>query len=71
VESNDALYGGNKGYMDELGTYITKVVEEILAQLTELGNLDKGKQAMRVLDLVNMIVATMQLNESTVVMTGE
>ena len=57
--------------MDELGTYITKVVEEILAQLTELGNLDKGKQAMRVLDLVNMIVATMQLNESTVVMTGE
>jgi hypothetical protein len=122
VESNDALYGGNQGYMEELSTYITKVhppppsplplplpsspppspllpsspspllpsspllpasplplsclpfphfstpstllskiMEEILGQLTELGNLDKGKQAMRVLDLVNTIVATMQV----------
>ncbi len=37
MESNDRLYGGDKAYMEKLGSYVETLMNEILGLLTQLG----------------------------------
>ena len=73
VESNDVLYGGQDSYTQELGTYLNRVVEDILGQLSELGGEagSKERQGTLVLDLVNRVVSNMKLNTQAVNITSK
>lgn len=70
VESNDQLYGGAPEYMKELGESITTTIEEIMKQLTALGErtdaIAKVNQSKLVLDLVNQLASRMDLNNNGV-----
>ena len=69
LDSNDTLYGGEAKYMEELLVFIDKLLEEILAQLASLGEKNditsKKQQGMLALDLVNVLVSTMQMNAAS------
>ncbi len=66
VESNDDLYGGAPGYMFELSQNIATCVQEIVKQLTAIGErsdaASKLCQARLVLDLVNQISTRMEMS---------
>jgi len=65
VESNDKLYGGTADYMAELGETITLVMQEIVKQLSQLGErpeaVAKANQAKLVLDLASTICCRMEM----------
>ena len=67
VESNDRLYGGTPGYMEELGESIVTVVQVILKQLSALGERSEGiakvNQARLVMDFCGTICGTMEISE--------
>lgn len=67
VESNDKLYGGTPAYLKELDTCINQVVQEVLKQLTALGERTeptaKATQAKLVLDLVSTLANRMELTK--------
>jgi hypothetical protein len=66
VESNDRLYGGTPGYMEELGETIVTVVQAILKQLSALGErseaVAKVNQARMVMDLCGTISGAMEIS---------
>ena len=66
IESNDDLYGGSPDYMSELRENIDACVQEILKQLTALGerteSAAKLNQARLLLDFINQIIARMQIS---------
>ncbi len=65
VESNDFLYGGGVEYMSELNTNITTCVQEMLQQLSVMGERTepaaKLNQSRLVLDLANIFACRMQI----------
>jgi hypothetical protein len=69
VESNDVLYGGAPGYAFDLAQNITRCMEEVLKQLTVLGELcssniaAKSSQTKLSLNLVNQILSRMELTK--------
>lgn len=69
VESNDVLYCGAPGYAFDLAQHITGCVEEILKQLTALGELTSTSSMAKIsqtrlsLGLVNQITCRMELNK--------
>ena len=75
LESNDVLYCGAPGYAFELNQQIQVVLDEIMAQLTALGNTpgnrgeptvaSKLNQARMVLSLANQLATRMELSESS------
>lgn len=71
VESNDALYGGAAGYMNELTDMQTVVTAEILKLLSALGERPEvsGKlnQARCALDLVNHLASNMELHQPEII----
>jgi len=68
VESNDKLYGGTPAYLKELDTCIDQVVQEILKQLTAIGERSeptaKANQAKLVLDFVTTLANRMEITKS-------
>lgn len=74
VESNDALYVRSKAYLTELQDTIIACMEEIIRLVTSMGerseSSSKANQVRMILDLVNQLVARMELNQdmSTFVM---
>ena len=69
VESNDVLYCSAPGYAFDLAQQTSKCVEEILKQLTALGETAvsnssaKMTQVRLVLDMVNQLTCRMELNK--------
>ena len=67
VESNDSLYGGAEAYMLELTRLINTCVEEIIKQLTAMGERSdasaKVSQARMIFDLANQISARMDISQ--------
>jgi len=69
VESNDVLYCSAPGYAFDLAQQTSRCVEEILKQLTALGETAatnssaKTAQARLVLDTINQITCRMELNK--------
>jgi hypothetical protein len=65
VESNDFLYGGGVEYMAELNANITTCVQEMLQQLSAMGERTepaaKLNQARLVLDLANTLAGRMEM----------
>lgn len=70
VESNDALYGGAASYMAELQQTLETLLQDVVAQLTALGESDavgaKGQQSALVLELVEQLLVCTRLNASVV-----
>ena len=66
VESNDVLYVGSVAYMQELHENIVACIEEILKQITAMGERaetsSKLMQSRMILDTINQILCRMQLN---------
>lgn len=66
VESNDVLYVGSEAYLQELNENIVACIEEILKQITAMGERAetpaKLMQSRMILDLINQILSRMQLN---------
>jgi len=66
VESNDELYGGAPGYMRELFETLCLTIEEVIKQLTELGEkedtVSKLCQSRLIFEFVNVLASEMELN---------
>jgi hypothetical protein len=66
VESNDALYVRSKAYLTELQENIIACMEEIIRLVTSMGeraeSSSKANQVRMILDLVNQLMARMELN---------
>lgn len=71
VESNDVLYVGNEAYLQELHENIIACIEEILKQITAMGERtetsSKLLQSRMILDAVNQILSRMHLNSDVAV----
>eukprot|EP00455_Lapot_gusevi_P016412 TRINITY_DN1845_c0_g1_i12.p1 TRINITY_DN1845_c0_g1~~TRINITY_DN1845_c0_g1_i12.p1 ORF type:complete len:571 (-),score=204.35 TRINITY_DN1845_c0_g1_i12:116-1798(-) len=69
IESNDTLYGGDATYMEELMIFVDKLVEELLLQLSLVGErtdiASRKLQSQLALDFVNVLVAFMQMNATS------
>lgn len=66
VESNDVLYVGSQAYLQELNENIVACIEEILKQITAMGERtetsSKLMQSRMILDVINQILSRMHLN---------
>eukprot|EP00937_MAST-01D_sp_MAST-1D-sp2_P005489 g5489.t1 len=73
VDSNDTLYGGNEEYRTELNTYVERVMDDTMAQLASLGGEggSKSQQVLLVVELVNFVLASMQLSTGAIQLTGK
>jgi hypothetical protein len=72
VESNDLLYGGNVEYTKELRGHINTIVDEIMGQLTEIGQgSNKSLQAHLIVKLVNVSLCDAQLDNKTIQLVGK
>jgi hypothetical protein len=71
VESNDVLYVGSEAYLQELHENIVACVEEILKQVTAMGEradtASRLVQSRMILDTVNQILSRMQLTADVAV----
>lgn len=71
VESNDELYGGAPGYMFDLRQAISTCLQEILKQLTALGERSeigcKLAQARLLLDFINCLACRMTMSQELAV----
>jgi len=66
IEANDALYGGEPDYQNELQTIINKVLDDILEELAKLKaedteNKDTAKHSKIALDIFNVTLAFAEL----------
>jgi len=71
VEANDLLYGGNAEYTKELRGHINTIVDEIMGQLTEIGQNNKNLQANLIVKLVNVSLTDAQLDNKTIQLVGK
>jgi hypothetical protein len=77
IQSNDELYGGARGYMEELEEMISGCIAEILKQMTQVAEassttpsaiaMAKVLQARAALDLANALIATMDVCKQDIV----
>ena len=69
VESNDELYGGDPNYMKQLVPFLDTLINEILSQLTLIGErgdlLSKKQQGTLALDLVNLLISSVTMNAAS------
>lgn len=72
VESNDSLYGGDAAYKEELLGLLNSTIESIVAQLADIGAkgdlVSKKQQGSLALELVNLLVAMMEMNPTSATM---
>jgi heme oxygenase len=66
VESNDRLYGGDEEYMGQIAVFVDTLVNELLAQLSDIGEAQdlasRKEQGTLALDLVNALVGFLEMN---------
>ncbi|CAF0894482.1 unnamed protein product [Rotaria sordida] len=63
VESNDALYGNDESFLNEIHQRLSRICEQIIQMLKDLANTNPKRQSTLALEFFNRLIAHGDLNQ--------